>query len=101
MPQIRYDLYTRAFAMMLKVERKRRLWSLQDMAKRTNLTRSAVSAYERGQCAPTFGNIVKIAETFNVPLSDMMRAVENVARVLERNHDAAIGPTPAGKDTER
>lgn len=100
MPQIRYDLYTRAFSMMLKVERKRREWSLEYMGKRAKLTKSAVAAYERSQCAPTFGNIVKLAEAFNMPLSEMMKAVENVAHILEKNHDATAKPAPAGKDTK-
>jgi len=87
MPQKRDDLYTRAFAMMLKIERRRRSWSTADLAKRCEVTRAGVCAWERGHCAPTFGNILKIAGVFQVKLSDMMRAVENVASVLERNHD--------------
>lgn len=96
MPQIRDDLYTRAFAVMLRVERRRRGWTTEEMGDRCKVTRSAISAWERGQCAPTYGNILKIARTFNVKLSDMMRAVENVASVLERNHDQAIEPADPG-----
>ena len=82
---------------MLKIERRRRGWSTADLAKRCEVTRAGVSAWERGHCAPTFGNILKIAGVFQVKLSDMMRAVENVASVLERNHDQAIKPAdPSG-----
>jgi transcriptional regulator with XRE-family HTH domain len=100
MPQKRDDLYTRAFAVMLKVERRRRNWSTEDLAKRCQVTRSGVSAWECGHCAPTFGNIMKIAGVFGVKLSDMMRAVENVAAVLERNHDQAIEPADPGNHTK-
>lgn len=92
MPQKRDDLYTRAFAVMLRVERRRRGWSTEDLAKLCKVTRSGVSAWETGHCAPTFGNILKIAGVFQVKLSDMMRAVENVAAVLEKNHDQATEP---------
>ena len=92
MPQKRDDLYTRAFAVMLKVERRRRGWSTEDLAKLCKVTRSGVSAWECGHCAPTFGNILKIAGVFQVKLSDMMRAVENVAAALEKNHDQATEP---------
>lgn len=100
MPQKRDDLYTRAFAMMLKIERRRRSWSTADLAKRCEVTRAGVSAWERGHCAPTFGNILKIAGVFQVKLSDMMRAVENVASVLERNHDQAIKPADPSSHTQ-
>lgn len=100
MPQKRDDLYTRAFAVMLKIERRRRGWSTADLAKRCEVTRAGVSAWERGHCAPTFGNILKIAGVFQVKLSDMMRAVENVASVLERNHDQAIKPADPSSHTQ-
>ena len=77
---------------MLKVERRRRGWSTEDLAKLCKVTRSGVSAWETGHCAPTFGNILKIAGVFQVKLSDMMRAVENVAAVMEKNHDQATEP---------
>ena len=89
MPQKRDDLYTRAFAVMLKVERRRRGWSTEDLAKLCKVTRSGVSAWETGHCAPTFGNIIKIANVFGVKLSDMMRAVENVASILDKHNDQA------------
>jgi transcriptional regulator with XRE-family HTH domain len=89
MPQIRDDLYARAFAVMLRIERRRRNWSTEEMGRRCNVTRSGISAWELGNCTPTYGNIIKIANVFGVKLSDMMRAVENVAAVLEKNHDQA------------
>jgi transcriptional regulator with XRE-family HTH domain len=101
MPQKRDDLYTRAFAVMLKVERRRRNWSTEDLAKRCHVTRSGISAWETGHCAPTFGNILKIAGVFQVKLSDMMRAVENVAAVLEKNHDQAIESAAPTADPKR
>jgi transcriptional regulator with XRE-family HTH domain len=101
MPQKRDDLYTRAFAVMLRVERRRRGWTTEAMAKRCNVTRSGISAWETGHCAPTFGNILKIAGVFQVKLSDMMRAVENVAAVLEKNHDQAIEPAASTADPKR
>lgn len=101
MPQKRDDLYTRAFAVMLKVERRRRSWSKESMARRCHVTSSAIGAWEKGLCAPTYGNILKIADIFQVKLSDMMRAVENVASVLERNHDQAIEPAASTADPKR
>lgn len=92
MPQIRDDLYARAFAVMLRVERRRRNWSTEEMGRRCNVTRSGISAWELGTCTPTYGNIIKIANVFGVKLSDMMRAVENVASILDKHNDQATEP---------
>ena len=92
MPQIRDDLYARAFSVMLRVERRRRGWSIEEMSRRCNVTRSGVSAWELGACSPTYGNIIKIANVFGVKLSDMMRSVENVASILDRHNDQATEP---------
>jgi transcriptional regulator with XRE-family HTH domain len=101
MPQKRDDLYTRAFAVMLKVERRRRGWSTEDLAKLCKVTRSGVSAWECGHCAPTFGNILKIAGVFQVKLSDMMRAVENVASILDKHNDQATKSADTSDHTKR
>ncbi len=93
MPKTRDELYTNAFAAVLKAERCRRIWSLDDMAKRCQVTRSGLYAWERGHCAPTFGNILKIAEVFGVTLSAMMSAVEHEASLLEKFNDHALEPT--------
>ena len=100
MPQIRYDLYTRAFSIMLRVERRRRRWKAIDLGKRVGVTGAGVSAWETAHCTPSFGNIVKIAEAFKVDLSDMMRAVENVARVLEKQDADAAKSASSGEDPE-
>jgi transcriptional regulator with XRE-family HTH domain len=93
MPQKRDEIYTQAFAAMLKTERHRRKWSIREMAERCQVTSSGISAWERGHCAPTFGNLLKIAEVFAFKLSDMMAVVEHEASILEKNNHDATQPT--------
>lgn len=85
---------------MLRVERRRRQWKGDMLAKKVGVSPAGVSAWETAHCAPTFGNIVKIAEAFDVEISAMMRAVENVARVLERQDAEAVKSAAPAADPE-
>lgn len=44
----------------------------EDIAKKLGLTRSAISSYERGRLEPTFQNIIKLADMFDVSTKYLM-----------------------------
>jgi transcriptional regulator with XRE-family HTH domain len=96
MPQKRSDRHTRAFSLMLRIHRRRKGWDIIKLAGKIGLSRSAVSAYENHKCAPSFGNMVKIAEAFGITLTQMMELTEKIVKNLEIiDAEAAKAATPA------
>lgn len=59
----------------MRVERKLTQW---DVAKGLNVSQSAVSAIEKGVRKPSYEMLEKLAEFFNVPLSELLRDTDDV-----------------------
>ena len=56
------------FGDALKAIREKNGWTLDDMAKRLNTTKQALSRYERGERTPKITVAAKFAEILDVPL---------------------------------
>lgn len=56
----------------IKELRKEYGMTQDDIAKKLGLTRSAISSYERGRLEPTFQNIIKLADMFDVSAKYLM-----------------------------
>jgi len=52
--------------------RRERGWTLDDASGRCGLSRAALSKIERGQMSPTFGALQKIAQGFELDLTDLI-----------------------------
>lgn len=61
------------FEKNLKFLRKEKNISQQELADRIKkINRSTISRYESGEIDPTVGNVLLIANYFNVPISDLL-----------------------------
>lgn len=56
----------------IKELRKENGMTQDDIAKKLGLTRSAISSYERNRLEPTFQNIIKLADMFDVSAKYLM-----------------------------
>jgi len=57
----------------LKYIRKKLKMSQQDLAdKLKKINRSTISRYESGEIDPTIGNVLLIANYFNIPINDLL-----------------------------
>lgn len=65
--------------------RKERGLTQEELGNRMGLERSTISSYERGRLEPTFQNIIKLADIFNVSAKYLMGMSDN--RIEEGRHD--------------
>jgi ribosome-binding protein aMBF1 (putative translation factor) len=74
-----------ALASHLAALRTDRGWSLQDLAKRTGISRSTLSRSERGEVSPTAAVLTRLATAYERPLSGLLAEVEPQPRSLVRS----------------
>jgi transcriptional regulator with XRE-family HTH domain len=70
--------------------RNDRGWSLQDLAKRTGVSRSTLSRAERGEVSPTAAVLTRLATAYERPLSSMLAEVEPQPRSLVRSAEQTV-----------
>jgi len=80
-------------ATLLAALRADRGWSLQDLAKRTGVSRSTLSRTERGDVSPTAAVLAKLATAYERPLASLIAEVEPQPRSLVRSAEQTVtGP---------
>lgn len=57
----------------IKQLRAHRGWALRGLAKRCGLSANAISLIERGENSPTVSSLRRLAEAFNVPITDFFQ----------------------------
>src|SRR5690554_7700895 len=57
----------------LKLLRKYRKMSQEDVAKELGLTRSSYSGYENGVAEPGIENLVKMSKFYRIPMDDLLK----------------------------
>ncbi|MCH8545249.1 MAG: LexA family transcriptional regulator [Cryomorphaceae bacterium] len=57
----------------LKLLRKRKGWSQDELAQRYGLSRSALSAYEIGSAEPGIATLIRLSEDFLLPIDDLIK----------------------------
>jgi len=57
----------------MRIYRKKRAWSQEDLAEKSNLHRTYISGIELGKRNPTLAIIYKIAGALNVKVSELLR----------------------------
>lgn len=77
-------------------ERTRRGLSLQALSERARVSRSMVSAIERGAKAPTVIVLDRIATALNTSLSRLMEPEERASVIVLRHRDQVVARDPSG-----
>lgn len=61
------------FSTNIKLLRKNRKLSQEDVAKSLGLTRSSYSGYENGVAEPSLENLIRISDYYKIPLDDLIK----------------------------
>jgi transcriptional regulator with XRE-family HTH domain len=101
MPRAKNDLYARALGVSLRAARKYRNWSMTELARKVNVSRSAVASWEDGRGSPSWAHLVTFAIVCNVKLSSLIISVEKAAAMIESQNDPTTEPAPSSHNTER
>ena len=101
MPRAKNDLYARALGVSLRAARKYRNWSMTELARKVNVSRSAVASWEDGRGSPSWAHLVTFAIVCNVKLSSLIISVEKAAAIIESQNDPTTEPAPSSHNTER
>lgn len=101
MPRSKNDLYARALGVSLRAARKYRNWSMTELARKVNVSRSAVASWEDGRGSPSWAHLVTFAIVCNVKLSSLIISVEKAAAMMESQNDSTTEPAPSSDNTER
>lgn len=101
MPRLKNDLYARALGVSLRAARKYRNWSMTELARKVNVSRSAVASWEDGRGSPSWAHLVTFAIVCNVKLSSLIISVEKAAAMMESQNDPTTEPAPSSHNTER
>lgn len=101
MPRAKNDLYARALGISLRAARKYRNWSMTELARKVNVSRSAVASWEDGRGSPSWAHLVTFAIVCNVKLSSLIISVEKAAAMMESQNDPTTEPAPSSHNTER
>ncbi len=96
MPRARNELYARALGVSLRAARKYRNWTMTELARRINVSRSAIASWEGGRGSPSWAHLVTFAAVCNVKLSSLIISVEKAAAMMERENDPPIEPAAPG-----
>ena len=72
----REEALLRDFGVQLRWLREQRRMTLEDAKARSGVSTSSLSAYERGEGNPTLRTVMLLAESYQVPLSGLLRERE-------------------------
>ncbi|HEY7224601.1 MAG TPA: helix-turn-helix transcriptional regulator [Micromonosporaceae bacterium] len=91
------DAVVGRLAQRLEAMRTERDWSLNDLARRSGVSRSTLSRVERGQISPTAAVLVRLAAAYDQTLSGLLAEAEAQPQSLVR----AAEQTVTGEDAWR
>jgi transcriptional regulator with XRE-family HTH domain len=82
-------------AKRIRLEREMRGWSLADLAKRSEVSKAAISKIEREETSPTATVLVRLAGAFDLTLAGLLLRAEGEGERLTRAADQPIWRDPA------
>jgi transcriptional regulator with XRE-family HTH domain len=88
MNKIDFKLATRAIGVVIRVERTRRRWTAAELARKVNVTRAAVCAWEKGISPPSFKRMLALGSALKQPVSSIMQAAERVETVMTARQES-------------
>ncbi|WP_270642144.1 helix-turn-helix transcriptional regulator [Paraclostridium sordellii] len=58
---------------MIKVNRQKKAWSQDDLAKQLNISRQAISKWETGESQPDVDKLLVMSEIFDITLDELIK----------------------------
>jgi transcriptional regulator with XRE-family HTH domain len=86
----------RRIAQRLKALRAERNWSLEELARLSNVSRAALSRLENAEVSPTASVLGKLCAAYGLTMSRLMRMVEDEFVPLLTRADQPVWTDPAG-----
>lgn len=68
------------FAEKLKIERKNKGWSQEELAEKLFVSRQSVSKWENGQNYPSIEIIIKLSDLFGITIDELLRSDEELKK---------------------
>jgi transcriptional regulator with XRE-family HTH domain len=81
-------------ARRIREEREARGWSLANLAKRSEVSKAAISKIERGETSPTATVLVRLASAFDLTLAGLLLRAEGEGSRLSRAADQPVWRDP-------
>jgi transcriptional regulator with XRE-family HTH domain len=79
----------------IKTEREARHWSLDDLARRSGVSKAMISKVERGESSPTAALLGRLSAAFGLTLSTLLARAEGAPSRLVRAHAQTVWRDPA------
>ena len=92
---------TRTLAARAQQERKRRNWTIQDLADRSGISRAMISKIERLDCSPTAVTLSRLSGAFGLSMSELFSSGKSNDRRLSRHKEQQIWQDPKTGYTRR
>ncbi|MGG4033974.1 helix-turn-helix transcriptional regulator [Paenibacillus cisolokensis] len=73
------------FAEKLKMERKKKGWSQEELAAKLFVSRQSVSKWENGQNYPSIEVIINLSDLFGVTIDELLRSDEELTKKVIRD----------------
>lgn len=78
------------FGEKLKIERRNKSWSQQELAEKLFVSRQSVSKWENGQNYPSIEIIIKVSDLFGVTIDELLRSDEELKeKIIEDSKQLA------------
>lgn len=72
---------------IIKINRDKKGWSQEDLAKKLNISRQAISKWELGESYPYIEKLISLSELFNITLDELIIGKCNINHTCQTNHD--------------
>ncbi len=95
------DPVTQAIAARIRSERAQRDWSIEDLARRSGVSRAMISKIERAESSPTAVVIARLSGAFDVTMSDLLAVHKAEPKLLSRRAEQQLWKDPGSGYTRR
>lgn len=92
---------TLTLAARVQQERKRRNWTIQDLADRSGISRAMISKIERCECSPTAVILSRLSGAFGLSMSELLLSAESSEKRFSRHDEQQVWQDPATGYTRR
>jgi transcriptional regulator with XRE-family HTH domain len=100
-PAVQAEEVTRSLSARVQQERKRRNWTLQDLADRSGISRAMISKIERCESSPTAIVLGRLSGAFGLSMSELLLSGDTSERRLSRKAEQQVWQDPATGYTRR
>ncbi len=100
-PPVPEEEVTRTLAARVQQERKRRNWTIQDLADRSGISRAMISKIERCESSPTAVVLGRLSGAFGLSMSELLLSADSSEKRLSRRAEQQIWKDPATGYTRR